>query len=119
MSWKVIRLELARHEEWPNGNPNCGYEFQAPLDASGHIDADAWRERKNDATVRRFWEREDDQKGHLIHTRHRTWAFSYVAGEEDDTPFFRFESKAFVAGEYLSITEHDGNDYTFKVISIQ
>jgi hypothetical protein len=118
VTWKTIRLELARHKEWPNGNPNCGYQFRAPLAADSHIDADAWRADKNAATVHRFWEGEDDENGHLIHTRHRTWAFSYEAGEEDDTPFFRFDSKAFVAGEYVSITEHDGHDYTFKVVSV-
>ena len=32
---KTIRLELARTKEFPSGNPRCGYEFKAPLDAKG------------------------------------------------------------------------------------
>jgi hypothetical protein len=118
MALKTIRLELARTPDFPEGNPACGYEFRAPLGPDGHIDADVWRAHKTDSTVRRFWQGEDDEHGHLIHTRHRTWAFSYAPGEEDDTPFFRFESHAFVPGEYVTITEHDGNSYPFKVVSV-
>ena len=118
MSIKTIRLELARNSGWPEGSRNCGYEFKAPLGEDAHIDVEAWRADKNACTVRRFWVGEDDEEGHLIHTRHRTWAFSYVPGEEDDTPFFRFESHAFEAGEYVTITEHDDNAYTFKIVSV-
>ena len=118
MSLKTIRLELARNPGWPQGNSDCGYEFKAPLSDDGHIDVEGWRADKKACAVHRFWVGEDDEHGHLIHTRHRTWAFSYVAGEEDDTPFFRFEAHAFLPGEYVSITEHDGNAYTFQVASV-
>jgi hypothetical protein len=118
MSMKTIRLELGRTAQWPDGNPDCGYEFKAPLDETGHISVEEWRANRDASTVRRFWQGEDDQNGHLIHTRHRTWAFSYRPGEEDDTPFFRFESHVFVAGDYVSIDEHDGETYTFKVASV-
>jgi hypothetical protein len=36
---KRIRLNLARSKEFPLGSDRHGYEFVAPLDASGHIDA--------------------------------------------------------------------------------
>ena len=119
MALKTIRLELARTPAFPEGNPACGYEFRAPLGADGHIDADEWRAHKHDSTVHRFWQGEDDEHGHLIHTRHRTWAFSYAPGEEDDTPFFRFEAHSFVPGEYVAITEKGGEAYPFKVVSVE
>jgi hypothetical protein len=34
-----IRLELARDHEHPEGSHAIGYEFAAPLDANGKIDA--------------------------------------------------------------------------------
>ena len=119
MALKTIRLELARTREFPDGNAACGYEFRAPLTADGRIDVEAWRAHKKDCAVRRFWHGEDDEHGHLIHTRHRTWAFSYAPGEEDDTPFFRFEAHSFVPGEYVTITEKGGEGYPFKVVSAQ
>jgi hypothetical protein len=37
---KRIGLNLARSKEYPLGSDKHGYEFVAPLDASGHIDAE-------------------------------------------------------------------------------
>lgn len=118
MSFSLIRLELARSPEFPDGAGNRGYEIKAPLTTDGVLDESAWREAKENCTVRRFWQGEPDQEGQLIHTRHRTWAFSYEAGEEDDTPLFHLESHKFVAGEYLSIHEQDGDTLTYRVVRV-
>ena len=71
-------------------------------------------------TVRRFWRGEDDEYGHLVHTRGRTWAFHYdINGQDDDEPGFKFDSHVFKPGEYVSIREHDGRLRTFKVAAIE
>ncbi|MEE9195912.1 MAG: hypothetical protein V3U44_08730 [Alphaproteobacteria bacterium] len=119
MAINVIRLELARTAEYPEGSAAHGYEFIVPLDAESHIDVEAWRADKKASTVKRFWGDEDAEEGYLIHTRHRTWAFSYAAGEEDDEPFFRFESHAFREGEYVSLTGHNGEIHPFKVVAVR
>ncbi len=118
MSLKTIRLELARTHDHPEGSADHGYVFVVPLDDDDHIDVEAWRADKRACTVTRFWGEEDPEEGFLIHTRHRTWAFSYAPGEEDDEPFFRFEYHAFKVGEYISLTGHDGETYPFRVVSI-
>ena len=51
---KMIRLELARSHEFPEGSPNHGYEFTAPLGADGKIDAEEWHRRRELCKVRRF-----------------------------------------------------------------
>lgn len=119
MSFKTIRLELARTKEFPEGSPHHGYEFVLPIDANGRIDAAAWRADKARCTVRRFWGEEDAEEGYLVHTRHNAWAFSYAPGEEDDEPFFRFEDHAFKVGEYVSLTGHDGEIHPFRVVSVR
>lgn len=119
MAFKTIRLELARTPEFPEGSKEHGYEFTLPLDADGHIDADAWQAAKDRCKVRRFWGPEDPEEGYLIHTRHRTWAFSYAPGEEDDEPFFRFEDHVFKEGEYVSLAGHDGEVHPFRVVSVR
>lgn len=118
MDFRTIRLELARTPEFPDGSREHGYEFVLPLDASGHIDVDAWRADKSRCTVRRFWGAEDSEDGFLVHTRRRTWAFSYAPGEEDDEPFFRFEEHVFKEGEYVSLTGHDGAVHPFRVVKV-
>ena len=119
MTLKHVRLELARTAEFPEGSAEHGYEFVVPLDAEDHIDVEAWRADKNACTVKRFWGEEDPEEGYLIHTRHRTWAFSYAPGEEDDEPFFRFESHPLREGEYISLTGHDGEIHPFRVVSVR
>jgi hypothetical protein len=117
--FKTVRLELARTPEFPEGSPDHGYEFDIPLDGAGHIDEEAWRAARSDCRVRRFWGEEDPEKGYLIRTRHRGWAFSYAPGEEDDEPFFRFEDHLFREGEYVSLTGHDGRSHPFRVVSVR
>jgi hypothetical protein len=118
MTLKRIRLELARTSEFPNGSSLHGYEFTAPLDAKGHLDPEGWSRNKAACTVRRFWEKADDEAGTLIHRRDGKWAFSYRPGDEDDEPIFRFDTHKFVVGEYVSVTEHDGVERPFKVVDI-
>ncbi len=120
MSLKTIHLTLARDPETPEGSDRCGYEFVAPLDETGHIDVDGWHKHRAVCSVRRFWRGEDDEQGHLIHTRGRTWAFHYdINGQDDDEPGYKFDSHVFKPGEYVSIREHDGRLRTFKVTAVE
>lgn len=118
MSLKTIRLELARSKEFPEGNADHGYVLKAPLTSDGHLDPVAWRKQRELCSVRRF-SGKDEERGQLIHTAGRRWAFSYVPGDDaDDEPIFRLDSHVFRPGEYLSITEHDGVERTFRVASV-
>jgi hypothetical protein len=119
MALKRIRLELARTKEFPEGNPNCGYEFIAPLKADGHFDLEEWKKTREACSVRRFWQGEDDEEGMLIHGRSGRWMFSYAPGDEDDEPIFRFDRHIIKQGEYISITEHDGVNRPFRVVSVR
>ena len=120
MSLKTITLTLARDPETPEGRADCGYEFVAPLSEDGHIDVAGWRKHRAQCRVRRFWSNEDDEQGHLIHNRGRTWAFHYdINGNaEDDEPGYKFDDHVFQQREYASIREHDGRMRTFKVVSV-
>lgn len=113
-----IRLELARTPQAPDGDPECGYEFIAPLDGQGRLDAAAWRASRARCTVRRFWRDAAEENGELLHTRGGRWVFSYAPGTEDDEPIFKFDRHSFLLGEYVSITEHDGVTRPFRVVSV-
>ena len=113
-----VRLELARNDEFPEGSANHGYEFNAPLSDDGHISKQEWNEHASDCTVRRFWDGEDEEHGRLIHFGDR-WVFHYTGMDpDDDEPIFRMGEHTFVPGEYVSITEHDGVQRTFKVANV-
>lgn len=120
MTLRTIRLELARCHDFPDGSMEHGYEFTAPLDKSGHFDADEWKSVRDRCTVRRFWDGAPDERGHLVHHRGRQWVFSYVpAARGDEEPIFRFDKHLFRRGEYVSITEHDGVQRTFRVADVR
>lgn len=123
-AFKRIRLHLARSKEFPQGSPRHGYEFVAPIDAKGHIDLDQWRQHRENCRVRRFWNGEEDQVGRLQHksggAEHARWVFDYDETRvDDDEAGYRFGSHAFIPGEYVSITEDDGDIHTFRVVSVE
>ena len=116
MTLKTIRMELARTKENPDGDPNHAYEFRAPLDATGHLDKDQWPKKQRElCAVRHIEQGEEMERGLLIRTPGGNWMFSYVLGEDDDETIFRFSTYAFSPGEYVSVTEHDGVQRTFRV----
>ncbi len=121
MNLCIIRLELARDPAHPSGSAGHGYEFVAPLNAEGHIDAEAWRKARNRCRVRRFWEGDPDEMGHLVHRRGGRGALHYdVAGDPgEDEPGYKFDAHAFKQGEYVSLREADGELLTFQVTSVR
>jgi hypothetical protein len=123
MSLKRIRLELARDHDFPTGSHERGYDFIAPLDASGRLVAAEWRSERDRCRVRRFWAGQPDEIGRLLHKRGGdhggTWAFDYdPRSDTDDEPGFKLDLHQFVPGEYVSITEHDGVQRTFFIKSV-
>jgi hypothetical protein len=119
MTLKRIKLALARNAEFPQGSPEHGYAFVAPLTDDGHLDQAGWKEDRVRCTVRRFWPGVDDEHGHLVHHGGHRWAFQYDdAAVDDEEPIFRFDRHRFVEGEYVSITEHDGVQRTFRVAMV-
>jgi len=117
---KKVRLNLARNQDYPNGSAHHGYEFVAPLDEEGHIDAAIWKKRRGDCRVHRFWQGENHEYGHLIHRPGGSWAFTYdIDGEDDDEAGYRFGLHAFKPGEYVSIKDEDGDLYTFQVVTVE
>ena len=118
MALKQIRLELARTDGFPEGSDRHGYEFVAPLTEAGHIDPVEWCSSKKSCTVRRFWGGAADEAGHLQHLGHG-WRFDYERpGTGDDEPFFKLDKHVLTPGAYVSITEHDGIQRPFRVVSV-
>ena len=113
--WHIIKLELARTDEFPTGSPSRAYLIRLPLDAGGMIDEAARAGDNARATVRRFWPNEPDQFGYVQKSKNG-WVFSYAVGEVDDENFSQLENQPIRAGEYLTLTEANGTHYPFHVV---
>jgi hypothetical protein len=116
MSWKTIRLELARSAGFPNGSASRAYLLHLPLDSGGLVNEDAFRRSPALATVRRHWPNEKDRTGYVIRKKNG-WAFSYAIGEEDDEDLFHLERHPLLPGEYVTITEPDGDRLPYRVVA--
>jgi len=118
MSWKSIRLELARTEEFPEGSASRAYLLRLPLDEQGLIDEAALGRSPAMATVHRHWPNEPDLSGYVVRTP-KGWALSYELGDSDDELVFHLESHPIRMGEYITLTEPDGRRLPFKVTSLK
>lgn len=114
MTWNMIRLDLARTKDLPEGSAAHSYLLRLPLDGHGIVDLDAVRAAPERATILRSWPDEPDQNGYLLHT-HKGWIFSYAPGDADDEPVFHLETHPLRLGEYVTITERDGTPLCFRV----
>jgi len=115
--WYLVKLELARTTEFPSGSPSRSYLIRLPLDGDGLIDEEMRKEEPKRATVRRFWPNEADQSGYILKMK-RGWAFSYAVGEDDDENIFHLENHPVREGEYITLTESDGDRYPYRIVSI-
>jgi hypothetical protein len=115
-----IKLELARNPGFPEGSNRLGYEFNAPLDGDGHIDAAAWHRDREACSVTRFDEQLHDKHGRLIRRPGGAWAFHYEEEPDtgDDASGFKLSTHRFMPGEYVSIQEEDGELLTYRVVSV-
>jgi hypothetical protein len=111
-----IRLELAKTADHPEGNANDGYEFVAPLDHEGRLDAEAWPEAAQLCTLRRFVPGAEDVHGELIYRGNGEWAFSYRPGDADDEVIYRLREHLLRVGEYVSVMEQGGVVRPFRVV---
>ena len=121
MSLSHVRLELARDHDFPEGSRARGYEFIAPLGSDGRIEATEWKSNRDRCRMRRFWNGDPDEIGHLIRKPGGSWAFHYdlLGDPEDEETGYRFGDHKFLAGDYVSIKEHDDVLRTFKVVAVQ
>ena len=118
-AFRKIRLELAREKDHPAGDPRRGYFISVPLDAEHRIDADLWKEYRDNFRGVRFRPDQDDDIGHLIHRPGGTWTLRYdIRGTDEEEAPFHFEYERFEVGEYVSIREADGM-HTYQVITVE
>lgn len=117
MDWTNIRLELARTADFPEGSASRCYLLRLPIGTDGLIDEPSMKDTPERATVRRFWPNQPDLSGYVIRTP-MGWAFSYRPGEDDDESVFHLEHHPIRLGEYITLTEPNGERLPFRVASL-
>jgi|TARA_R100000501_G_scaffold8550_1_gene17394 hypothetical protein len=119
MSWYRIRLEKGRTKESPEGSPAHAYMLTLPLDAGGRIDAAAYRRAPARASILHISPEYGEESGRLIHREDGGWAFSYAPGDEDDEIIFALDRHDIQVGNYITVTEPDGEEAPYKIVSLR
>jgi hypothetical protein len=120
MSLSRIVMRLARNpgSEF-GGDDRRGYTLTAPLTADGRLDAEAFAKARSECSVRRFAPDEDPVIGRLAR-RGQNWFFDYDKdSSDDDEPVHRLGDHRFVVGEYVTVTDEDGQPLTYKIVEVQ
>jgi hypothetical protein len=114
---RKVRLEMARGHEFPDGSSEHGYELHLPLTPDGKLDHAFWLKHRHDNLFRRFWAGQDDETGHLTHSR-AGWLLAFDNGTHDAEIIVRADDHRFTVGEYVSMKERDGVTRTFRIASV-
>jgi len=114
-TWKRIRLELGRTDDFPSGSVSRGYLIQLPLDGEDRIDAAALARRPHRATVRRYWSTEPDESGVIV-SAEGGWTMRCNAGPDRA---LLLGSQPIRLGEQVSILEPDGATLQFRIAGIR
>jgi hypothetical protein len=119
-----ITLHLGRSKEFPHGSAQHGYEIIAPLDETGLLDQDEWAEKRSYCRVRRFWARDLDRQGVLVHrpggAGGATWMIDYDQDRPgDEEAGYRLNQHRFAVGEYVTLQDEDEKPHTFEVVAVR
>lgn len=118
MNWTVVRLTLARTPEYPEGSHEHAYELTVPLRPDGRIDGEAFAASPARATVQRLSPGQGVRRGAILQ-KETGWAFSYEPGDADDEAVFHLENHPLVEGNYVTLTEPDGEALPFQVAAVR
>jgi len=116
-----VTLVMAAGPGFPGGSPEHRYELEVLLDPAGHLDPAAWLADPNPWPARRHWPGEPTREGDVQHDPETGWSLRFfpAPGEAGDAPLHEVIRGAALMrpGEYLSIREPDGVEYSYRIVS--
>ena len=117
----TVTLVMAAGPGFPGGSPAHRYELDVALDAAGHLDARAWQTDPRPWVARRYWPREPMLSGEVLYDPDTGWSmrFSPRADDAGDAPLHEvIRGPALMRpGDYLTIREPDGAEYSYRIVS--
>lgn len=119
----MVTLVVAAGPGFPQGSPDHRYEITVPLTAGGHLDAEAWQAGPGPWPARRLWPGGPPQDGDVqFDADTASWSIRLfpVPGAATDAPLHALIRHAgqLRPGEYVTIGEPDGTEFSYRVVSV-
>jgi hypothetical protein len=115
----TVTLVLATGPGFPGGSEDHRYELDAALDSNGYLDAAAWHADPRSWAARRYRPGETPRGGDVQQDAETGWSLRF-----DSTPECRELSEPLLnagvlrPGEYVTVRDEDGRDYSYRVVSV-
>ncbi|MEM8986214.1 MAG: hypothetical protein AAGC95_05770 [Pseudomonadota bacterium] len=121
MHLKYVHLTIARNpgEDIPEDEYDQRYLITAPLTPEGHIDETLWRDHKDKCEARHITAGRADRIGKLTR-RGGAWRLHYPGdAPSDDEMLFHLDTHKFLPGEYVTVSEPDGDVFTYRIARVE
>ena len=120
MHLKTIHMELARNpgDHSADALRAHRYVLTAPLTSDGHLDHDVWKRNKEACVFTHYVDGEVERHGRLSHLG-GGWRL-HPPGEapSEDEKFYKLDQHQLLEGEYLTLSEPDGEALTYRIARI-
>ncbi|MBR0671621.1 hypothetical protein [Neoroseomonas soli] len=118
----TVILALAAGPGFADGSPGHRYEIELSLDPGGRPDAAAWLADSNPWRARRIVPEAAPVQGDVQYDPDHGWSIRFygASAEGPDAPETRFDCgpDPVRPGEYVTVTEPDGREYTYRVVGV-
>lgn len=119
----VVTLVVASGPGFPQGSPDHRYEIGAKLTPGGYLDAKAWEADSSPWSARRIVPNSPPRLGDMVFDADtESWAIRLYPGpgEVADAPLAAQIRRAgqLRPGEYVTIQEPDGQEFSYRVVSV-
>ena len=118
----TVLLALSAGPGFPDGSPEHRYEIGMVLDAAGRPDGAAWAADPEPWRARRIVPDAAPMEGDVQHDPDHGWSIRFYGAAPDspDVPESRlvFGPEPVRPGDYVTMTEPDGQDFTYRVVGI-
>jgi hypothetical protein len=119
----MVTLVVAAGPGFPQGSPNHRYEITVALTPGGQLDAEAWLAGPRPWPARRVWPGGPSREGDMLFDADtESWSIRLfpAPGEAADAPLHAAIRNAgqLRPGEYVTIREPDGTEFSYRVVSV-
>jgi hypothetical protein len=118
----TVLLALAAGPGFPEGSPEHRYEIALALDGAGRPDGTAWAADPTPWRARRIVPGAEPVEGDVQFDPDTGWSIRFfdVAADGPDVPeaAFSIGAESLRPGGYVSVTEADGLEFTYRVVGV-